>query len=47
MGIADKLDKFPLKTEIVNFYWNRDVTGKSIKAKAYKKNKFKKTRDYL
>jgi hypothetical protein len=35
------------KKAIVNFYWNRDMTGKSIKAKAYKKNKFEKTRDYL
>jgi len=42
--LADKLDKFPLKKKkkkkaIVNFHWDRDMTGKSImanaKAKAY------------
>ena len=32
-----KLDKYPSKKEIVNFYWDKDIEGKSIKAKAYKK----------
>ncbi len=45
--LAKKLDKFPSKKAIVNFYWERDMAGNSIKAKAYKKNKFEKTRDYL
>jgi len=45
--LADKLDKFPSKKAIKNFYWDRDMARKSIKAKAYKKNKFEKTRDYL
>ena len=40
--LAKKLDKFPSKKAIVNFYWERDITGNSIKAKAYKKNKFEK-----
>jgi len=41
--LTDIFNKFPSKKEIVNFYWNRDMVGKSIKAKAYKKNKFEKT----
>jgi len=41
--LADKLDKFPSKNAFVGFYWD---AGKSIKVKAYKKNKFEKTRDY-
>jgi len=46
--LADKLDKFPSKKKAIeNFYWDRDMAGKSIKAKAYKKNKFEKRRDYL
>jgi len=35
--LAYKLDKFPSKKAIINFYYNRDMTGKSIKAKANKK----------
>ena len=38
---------FYQKKAILNFYWDRDTAGKSIKAKAYKKNKFEKTREYL
>jgi len=45
--LADKLNKFPSKKkkkkkkkQFINFYWNRDMTGKSNKVKAYKKNKF-------
>jgi len=45
--IADKLDKFPSKKAILNFYWDRDMAGKSIKAKAYNNNNFEKTREYL
>jgi len=45
--LADKLDKFPSKKAIVYFFWDRDIAGKSIKAKTYKKNEFEKTRDYL
>jgi len=41
--LADKLDKFPSKKKkkkkkkkkaILNFYWDRDMARKSIKAKA-------------
>jgi len=50
--LADKLDIFPSKKAILNFYWdkrkkinfpftlyywNRDMAGKSIKAKTYRK----------
>jgi len=50
--LADKLDKFPSKKKaILNLYWNRDMAGKSIKAKAYikkkNKNKFEKTRESI
>jgi len=45
--LADKLRKFPSKKTILNFYWDRDMAGKSIKAKAYKNNNFEKTREYL
>jgi len=45
--LADKLDKFPSKKAILNFYWDRDMAGKSIKAKAYKSNNFEETREYL
>jgi hypothetical protein len=45
--LSDKLDKFPSKKAIISFYWDRDMIGKSIKAKAYKKDEFEKTRDYL
>jgi hypothetical protein len=45
--LADKLDKFPSKKAILNFYWDRDMAGKSIKAKAYKNNNFETTREYL
>ena len=45
--LADKLDKFPSNKAILNFYWDRDIAGKSIKAKAYKNNNFEKTREYL
>jgi len=44
--LADKLSRFPSKKKkkkkkaILNFYWDRDMAGKSIKAKAYKNNKF-------
>jgi hypothetical protein len=31
--LADKLDKFPSKKEIINFYWDRDMARQSIKAK--------------
>jgi len=34
--LVNILDKFPLK-KATNFYWVRDMAGKSIKAKAYKK----------
>jgi len=39
-------DEFPSKKAIVNFYWDRDIAEKSIKTKAYKKNKSKKSKDY-
>jgi len=46
--LADKLSKFPSeKSYILNFYWDRDMARKSIKAKAYKNNKFEETREYL
>ena len=45
--LADKLSKFPSKKAILNLYWDRELAGKSIKAKAYKNNKFEKTREYL
>ena len=45
--LADKLSKFPSKKAILNFCWDRDMTGKSIKTKAYKNNNFEKTREYL
>jgi len=45
--LADKLNKFLSKKAILNFYWDRDMVGKSIKAKAYKNNNFEKTREYL
>jgi len=46
--LVNKLDKFPSKKKkILNFYWDRDMAGKSIKDNAYKKNKFEKTRNYL
>ena len=35
--LAEKLNKFSSKKAILNFYWDRDMAGKSIKAKAYKK----------
>jgi len=45
--LADKLDKLLSKKAFVNFYWDRDMAEKSIKAKAYKKNEFENTWDYL
>jgi len=40
--LVNKLNKFPSKNAIVNFYWDGDMTGKSIKVKVYKKKKKKK-----
>jgi len=45
--LEDKLDKFLSKKTIVYFFWGRDMAGKPIKAKTYKKNNFEKTRNYL
>ena len=42
--LADQLDKFPSKRAILNFYWDRNMAGKSIKAISYI---FEKTRKYL
>jgi len=42
-----KKKKKKKKKTTVNFYWDRNIAGKSIKAKDYEKNEFKKTREYL
>ena len=42
-----KKEKKKKKKAILNFYWDRDIAGKSIKTKTYKKNEYEKTRDYL
>jgi len=51
--LAYKLSKFPSKKKkkkkkaILSFYWDRDMAGKSIKAKDYKNNNFEKARESI